>query len=142
MNHPAIVEIVRHDPRYAYEAYEFLFEALNHTQKMLGREPPDDPEHAPGPQHHVSGPELLAGVCDLARDQFGLMARTVFRQWGINVTDDVGEIVFNLIEARLLCKTDNDRRGDFHDVFDLDKALTEGYTIRVEETPKPRRGER
>ena len=37
--HPGLAEVVRQDPRYAYEAYEFLFHALNHTQKLLGREP-------------------------------------------------------------------------------------------------------
>ena len=57
------------------------------------------------------------------------MARTVFRQWGIRRTDDLGEIVFNLIEASLLSKTDADDRADFHDVFDLDQALTDGFAF-------------
>ena len=39
MHHPKLADLVRRDPRYAYEAYEFLFAALAHTQKMLGRQP-------------------------------------------------------------------------------------------------------
>ena len=35
-----LVPVVQRDPRYAYEAYEFVFQALEHTQNMLGREPP------------------------------------------------------------------------------------------------------
>jgi uncharacterized repeat protein (TIGR04138 family) len=60
------------------------------------------------------------------------MARTVLRLWGIHKTDDFGEIVFSLIEAELMSKTDGDRREDFHDVFDLDEALVRGYRIQLD----------
>ena len=39
MHHAGLAEVVRRDPRYAYEAYEFIFAALNHTQKLLGKAP-------------------------------------------------------------------------------------------------------
>jgi uncharacterized repeat protein (TIGR04138 family) len=130
MHHPKLDEIVRKDPRYAYEAYEFVFVALAHAQKLLGRVPPTS---GADQEHHVRGPELLAGVRDLALQEFGLMARTVFRMWGINATADFGEIVFNLIEAGLMSKTDEDARLDFHDVYDLDEALVQGYRIEVKE---------
>src|SRR5437899_677549 len=108
MHHSGLVDVTRRDPRYAYEAYEFVFEALKYTQEKLGRLPREETSGEPGPQHHVSGPELLDGVRDLALRQFGLMARVVFRMWGIDRTDDFGEIVFNLVEAKLLSKTDHD----------------------------------
>jgi uncharacterized repeat protein (TIGR04138 family) len=136
MFHAGLAEVVERDPRFAYEAYEFLFHALHHTQKLLGREPPESAE--PGPpggesKHHVSGQELMHGVRDLALREFGLMARTVFRQWGIRRTDDFGEMVFNLVEAGLMSKTDEDNRADFHDVFDLDQALVRDYRIPLDE---------
>ncbi len=131
MHHPKIEELVERDPRFAYEAYEFVFEALRHTQKMLGRQPPG--EETPAREQHVTGPELLEGVRDLALREFGLMARTVFHLWGIDRTADFGDIVFNLIEARLMNKTDEDDRLDFHDVYDLDQALVQDYHIRGEE---------
>src|SRR5947208_16403628 len=101
---------MRRDPAYAYEADEFRFAALAHTQKLLGRAA-DEPAEEPDASHHVSGPELLEGVRDLALREFGLMARTVFRMWGINNTSDFGEIVFNLVEANLMSKTDRDARA-------------------------------
>src|SRR6516165_8940768 len=101
-------EIVRRDPRYPYEAYEFVFAALSHTQQKLGRLPSEEEAATPGPENHVSGRELLEGIRDLALREFGLMARVVFRMWGINRTDDFGEIVFNLVEANLMSKTDTD----------------------------------
>jgi uncharacterized repeat protein (TIGR04138 family) len=128
-----LAEVVRRDPRYAYEAYEFVFQALHHAQELLGRRPPAGAEPAAEPEHHVSGPELLEGVRQLALQEFGLMARTVFRMWGIERTGDFGDIVFNLIEAELMTRTPDDARADFRNVYDLDEALTRGYRIVLDE---------
>ena len=129
MHHPKLDELIQRDPRYPFEAYEFLFAALTHTQNMLERTPPSD--RIADQEYHVSGRELLEGVRDLALREFGLMARTVFRMWGINRTDDFGELVFNLVEAGLMSKTSEDQRKDFQGVFDLDKALVQDYRIEV-----------
>jgi uncharacterized repeat protein (TIGR04138 family) len=131
MRHSALAEIVRRDPRYAYEAYEFVFLALHHTQKMLGRKPPKGQAEA-SPENHVSGRQLLEGIRDLALREFGLMARTVFRCWGIQGTGDFGAIVFNLIEANLMSKTPEDTREDFEAVYNLDEALLQQYEINLD----------
>jgi uncharacterized repeat protein (TIGR04138 family) len=132
---PKIADIVRGDPRYPYEAYEFVFAALAHTQKALGRVANGESGGEAESSNHVSGPELLRGCRDFALRQFGLMARTVFRRWGINRTDDFGEIIFNLIEANLMSKSPEDSRRDFHAVYDLDEELVNGYHIRLDEAP-------
>jgi len=135
-SHVKIADVLRRDSRYAYPAYLFIFEGLEFTQERFDRE--DESE-----ERHVTGPEMIIGVCELAQREFGLLARTVFRLWGIQTTDDVGEIVFNLIEAGLLSKTESDDRCDFHDVVDLDKALTDDYEISMAETPwAKQRGDR
>jgi len=132
MIHPGLMDVARRDPRYAYEAYEFLFEALAHTQKRLGRAAESTRADADAPaESHVSGRELCEGAVDLARRDFGRMARVVFRLWGVNATADIGEIVFNLIDASLLSRTDRDCREDFHDVFDLDAVLLDNYEIHL-----------
>jgi uncharacterized repeat protein (TIGR04138 family) len=133
MHHAVIAEIVRRDPRYTYEAYEFVFEAWKHTLRMLERPAREGTAEEPTPAQHVSGRELMEGVRDLALREFGLMARTVFRMWGIKTTDDFGEIVFNLVDANLMNKTDQDSRHDFHAVFDFDQALVQSYQIRLDE---------
>jgi len=139
MHHPKLADLVRRDPRYAYEAYEFVFAALAHTQQMLAQRPPERERPAEGgePEHHVSGVQLLQGIRDLAHREFGLMARTVFRLWGINATADFGEMVFNLVEANLMSKTPQDNRQDFCNVYDLDQALIHEYVIALEEDPRP-----
>jgi uncharacterized repeat protein (TIGR04138 family) len=133
MQQPGLMEVARRDSRFAYEAYEFLFEALGHTQRMLGKTPPEPTKTDAPAEHHVSGAELMTGICDLAKREFGRMARVVFSQWGINSTGDWGDIVFNLIEANLLSKTDNDSRADFRDLFDLDDVLVRDFRIEPEE---------
>jgi len=134
--HAGLADVARRDGRYAYEAYEFIFQALHHAQKMLGREPPEETrgqQPAGESQYHVRGPELMEGVRDLALSEFGLMARTVLHLWGIHSTADFGEIVFNLIDAGLMTKTSADRREDFHNVYDLDEALVQGFRIQLDE---------
>lgn len=136
---PKIFEIIRDDPRYAYEAYEFMCDAVTYTQEMLGRMPQesDDPEA----DYHVSGEELARGACELAVHEFGMMAPLVFKQWGVHKTDDLGAIVFNLIRAERLSKSDRDEPEDFHELFDLEKVLTEGFELTVGD-PTPRKGNR
>ncbi|MEY4614804.1 hypothetical protein EBX93_09940 [bacterium] len=126
--HPKIHEIIKKDPRFPYEAYEFLFQSLAFTQKMLGKiKPPEGQE--PATEHHVSGRQLVEGIKRFALDEFGLMARCVFNQWGIKKTGDFGAMVFNLVEIGLMSKTENDSMEDFEDIFDMDNGLMNDYVI-------------
>ncbi|MSQ95717.1 MAG: hypothetical protein EXR98_14320 [Gemmataceae bacterium] len=128
-----LTPVVERDPRYAYEAYEFVFQALDHTLKTLGRELPDGKTDPDDPDAHVSGRQLVEGICAYARQEFGLMACVVFRMWGVRRTNDFGEIVFNLIDAKLMNGTPDETRDDFHELFDLDEALMQGFRIVLEE---------
>ncbi|MCA9050206.1 MAG: hypothetical protein KDA89_15830 [Planctomycetaceae bacterium] len=104
-------------------AYEFVFSALRHAQEKLGR------DHSAAQTGHISGAELLDGVRDLARQHFGLLAISVFTDWGIHSTEDFGRIVFELIEKGEMRKTDDDRLEDFVDVYDFHKAFVDEYEI-------------
>ena len=128
-----LLPVVRRDPRYAYEAYLFVFQAIDHTLKLLGRDLPDETTDSHDPRFHLTGRELVEGMCDFARQEFGLMAPAVFRRWGVHRTDDFGEMVFNLIDADLMSRTPEDSRADFHALFDLDAALVRDFRIELEE---------
>jgi uncharacterized repeat protein (TIGR04138 family) len=80
---------------YHPDAYRFVFDALKHTQEKLQRAADRGAEDESA---HISGPELLEGVRELALQRFGLMAQAVFCHWGISSTDDFGRIVFELVE--------------------------------------------
>ncbi|MBI4576766.1 MAG: hypothetical protein HY722_10930 [Planctomycetes bacterium] len=112
--------IRRRDPRYAAEAYIFCFEALDHTLKMLGIDSEDK-------RRHVTGPELLEGVRDLALRNFGALARMVFESWGLRETRDFGHIVFHLVDSGLMGKTEEDRIDDFVGVYQFAAVLDDQW---------------
>ena len=86
-------EVLREDARYAREAYVLVMEALAFTCQGLQRE-----GHGP-------------------------MARVTLSEWGIERGEDVGNIVFNLVNHRLLRKTDEDSIQDFAGGYDFYEAF-------------------
>ena len=114
-------KIVAKDSRYTREAYLFVREALDHTQKMIGKAPKDDLPR------HVSGQQLLEGVRDFAIQQYGPMAMTVLNEFGIQRCEDFGELVFNMVENSLLAKTDKDSRDDFKGGYDFEDAFRKPF---------------
>ncbi|HSQ57999.1 MAG TPA: Minf_1886 family protein [Gemmata sp.] len=135
---PRILELCREPPHFAYEAYEFVSDAVTFTQQRLGRRAED--EEIEEVDHHVSGGELLEGVRDLAILTFGMMAPVVFKHWNVRTTDDIGRMVFSLIEVGCLSKSDRDCPEDFHDLFDLRQALTDGFELTLEDRTGVKRG--
>ncbi len=106
-----IEEIRSKDNRYNPDAYEFVMQSLWFTQKKLKQ------------AGHVNGRQLLEGIRKLAIQQYGPLAKTVFGHWGVKTTNDFGEIVFNMIDAGLMRKTETDKKADFDNVYDFDTAL-------------------
>lgn len=109
--------------KYHSNAYRFVFAALRHVQEKLGR---DRKNLNTG---HISGPELLDGIRELALQHYGLMTLSVFGEWGVQCTADFGQIVFELIDAGEMRKTDEDHLEDFVDVYDFHKAFVDNYQI-------------
>ena len=103
------------NPRFHPKAYLFLLSALHTVMKDL-----DAPRH-------ISGQELVEGARTLALCQYGPMARTVLEHWGIHATEDLGEIVFTLVDVGVLIKQNEDNRADFQDVFDFEDAFERDY---------------
>jgi uncharacterized repeat protein (TIGR04138 family) len=113
-------------PRYHRNAYHFVFSALQFTQEKLNR----TAAHVLHEEDaHISGQELCSGLRELALQKFGLLTRTVLRHWGITSTDDVGRIVFELIERGEMRKTENDSLDDFAELYDFDQAFDGGYRV-------------
>lgn len=106
---------------FAPEAFVFVQEGLQHTLKLIHGDRDRD-DLFPG-ERHVSGRELCFGLRDLAVHQFGGLARLVLEKWGIRSTLDFGRVVFLLVEAGLLRKTEDDRLDDFRGVFHFADAF-------------------
>ncbi len=111
----AVDSIVERDARYARDAYGFVVDALETAVQLAGR------------RGHVSGPQVVEGLLELARSRMGVMAWTVLEKWGVRTSLDVGDIVFQLIDAGILSRREEDAREDFDLSVDFRHVLEERY---------------
>ena len=109
------------------EAYRFIYEALHFTQQKLNRVQVEEGVE----EAHITGQELSHGARELGTSRYGLLAKSVFRSWGIRSTADFGRVVFDLIERGEMRKTDRDQLSDFYNVFDFDEAFDREYEIHI-----------
>lgn len=108
-------ELQERNPRFHAKAYFFVLGALHSVIDSL-----ESPRH-------ITGRELAEGVRNLALERYGPMARTVLGHWGIHTTEDVGAVVFALVEQGVLIKQDEDSLQDFADVFDFEEEFERNY---------------
>jgi uncharacterized repeat protein (TIGR04138 family) len=131
LNFDEVVDrIVEHDPRYPREAYGLIREALDFTQQLVHKK-------SRGKVRHVTGQELLDGIREYVLQQFGPMTITVLEEWGIRGSRDIGEVVFNMVENRLLAKTEEDSRADFAKGYDFEEVFRKPYLPSCKLNPKP-----
>ncbi|MDD2240776.1 MAG: hypothetical protein PHO14_08880 [Kiritimatiellae bacterium] len=122
----AIARICASDRRYPPDAYLFLNEGLLFTLK--------DVQQREKTYRQITGAELADGLRRYALEQFGPLAKTVLEHWNVRTTRDFGEIVFVLLAAGLLGKTEEDKIDDFDDLYDFDHA----FLAPFRPTPRPR----
>jgi uncharacterized repeat protein (TIGR04138 family) len=113
-------EAVRHsiqkDPRYHPAAYELVRDALHMAAKKFRDEAAED--------QHVSGQELLAGFRDYVLQEYGPMSNIILDQWGLQRGEDVGNIVYNLIDCGYFGKNDGDSLEDFSGGYEFGTAFS------------------
>jgi len=108
-------QLQERNPRFHARSFEFVMQALQFVIQSL-----DEPRH-------ISGRELTHGVRELAIGQYGLLAKAVLEHWGIHETEDVGRVVFAMVEQGLLVKEDEDGPEDFADLFDFEEEFETNY---------------
>lgn len=115
----SVENILQREKRFEAGAYFLLKDALDFTLKRTREEG--------GEERHVSGEELIHGFRDHALQEFGPMAFTLLREWGVHTCSDVGDMVFELIEEGMFGKQDSDTREDFADHYDFAEAFLLPY---------------
>lgn len=157
----AMYNLLQSDPRYKFEAYQFVREALAYAHEHLPIEataPPDTPsksvksplgplgkalksgQDAESPQasdvptgQHITGQQLCEACRLYGLQQYGYLANMVLANWGIRSTSDFGEIVYNLIRIEQMRKSESDRREDFDDVYSFDNAFQPQFDMMASE---------
>lgn len=110
------------DNRYKLEGYGFVLSGLNFYYAKTGE------------KRHFTGQELAKGFLDFADKQFGPLAYNVLKSWGIHTTNDMGYIVYNLIDIKLISKNENDALEDFFNVINIKDYLKKKDNYRIDKT--------
>jgi uncharacterized repeat protein (TIGR04138 family) len=129
----SLVQIATELGLYPVDAFSFVEQGLSYTVAKIHGElaaASQNPQaEANDPSRHISGQQLCEGLRQFALLQWGLLARTVLRRWNITCTYDFGRIVFALVSAQRMQKTEHDNIEDFRDVFDFKVAFESDYRI-------------
>jgi uncharacterized repeat protein (TIGR04138 family) len=127
----AVEKIVTRDARFARAAYYFVRAGLDHTVKNVAAKRKTRRPQSTTAMQHVTGRELLEGLRAFSLEQFGPMSYTLLTRWGLRTSANFGEIVFNLVEAGILGKTESDTKDDFRDVYELRSAFLGPFLPRL-----------
>jgi uncharacterized repeat protein (TIGR04138 family) len=96
--------------RFTQPGFLFLYDVVAHAQARFGG-------------GHVSGAQFLESFRLLSRSRFGADALDVLAKNGIRRTEDVGEMVFALVDRGLMGASPEDERSDFDAGFDFAEAF-------------------
>jgi uncharacterized repeat protein (TIGR04138 family) len=110
-----IARIRAHGGQYHERGYLFVLATIEFLQSRLEV------------RRHVTGPELAWACRDFAQQQFGLLAPVVLGHWGIQRTEDIGRIVFTLVEIGLLVTQPGDHQSDFEGVYQFADVFGDSY---------------
>ena len=105
-------DVVARDPRYDARAYAVLMDVVHYLGESGG---------------HISSADILEEFKETVLDQFGPLSYTVLSEWGVTCTEDVGEMMFNLVEARRVRKDDCDTADDFAAGYDFKETFLGPY---------------
>ncbi len=121
-----LADILREDPRYKIEAYEFVYEAIEYTKRQLMA------DRSARRVTHITPRQLVEGVRDMALERFGYLAADVLKRWGIRSGSDVGEIIFNLVATGDVELGPGERREDFDGICDYEEELARHFRIAAQ----------
>jgi uncharacterized repeat protein (TIGR04138 family) len=133
----SLLQLIKKDTRYTVDAYLFIREALAYAADALEMGSLSEPEpnlsleqkQQQYRERHLTGQQLCDAIRLYGINQFGLMAQTVLKSWGVETTSAFGDIVYNMIEAGMMKKSPSDRRSHFNDVYDFDEVFNQQFRI-------------
>lgn len=125
----AVERILSKEALFKKEAYYFLNEALGKAIKAEAtKKKQDNPEH-------VNAATLSFAFRDLALDQYGGLAKQVLNHWGVQSSEDIGKMVYQLVEDGIWSKTEEDSLEDFRNLMDFDEAFLKPFMPTASSKP-------
>ena len=108
-------------PEYPVNAYRYVGEAVHKIADTLSQNP-EWKKREPA-RRHITGRELVEGLREMLRQDFGIMALDVLREWNVAQTKDFGHIVYTLVKVGMLSVSPQDSPIDFENVYSFDEAF-------------------
>ena len=105
-------DIVAKDSRYDARAYALVMDCIHY----LGKE-----------DRHMSAEDILDEFRERALDQYGPLTYTVLTEWGLSGCEDIGEMMFNLVEFHRVGKDENDVPESFLGGYDFKETFLGPY---------------
>jgi len=103
-----IFDLSQRHGKYPPEAYAFVFEVLDWISDKMSK-------------RHLSGRELALTAMVYSFHRYGALARAVWEEMHIKRSEDLGQIVFQLVNAGLMGKQPNDKVSDFDKVVNVEE---------------------
>jgi len=122
-----IEQIAKEDGRFNAKAMVFIHNGLGVTIQRVR-----DAEGIDTGQRHLTGAELATGLARLAQEKWGRMAKMVLNNWGVKTTRDMGEIVYLMIENKLMSAQETDTIEDFDNVYDFEEVFEKKYNFDID----------
>ncbi len=95
---------------YSEHAYMFMFDVVT---GILFR------------QRHVDAPQIQKAIEVVAQDQFGYLAKLVFKRWGLNTSNDFGKIMDDMVKAGILVENKDQESSTLDSLFTIDELFNE-----------------
>lgn len=113
-------DIVAKDRRYDARAYTLLTAVLKRLFKSASKG---------GQSQHITASDILEEFREFSLDQFGPMTYCVLIEWGVSSSEDLGEMMFNLVDSHRIERDKNDSKDDFIGGYDFIEAFLVPYAV-------------
>lgn len=129
----ALLAVVNKYKKYPLQAYTLIFEVLDwHTRQKEAFA-----EYGLG-RNHLTGQELVKLIFAYSIETYGSLASTVWRELNLLRSEDIGEMVYHLVDEKLIGKQESDSIEDFEGVLTIDDFDRVRTTLVGSAPPLPR----
>lgn len=123
------------------DTYELDYDAQNFPSSPFADEEEEDSgaDAQDEDSEGVTAEQICVVAVEYATRAYGLMARTILSRLGLRTTGDLGDVVYKMIDAGLICPSEAESRADFDDVFDLGEELERRFKFHYKKRSGPNR---
>lgn len=108
-------DIAAKDRRYDPRAYALLMDVV----RYLGG----------NGDGHMSAGDVLEEFKERTLDQYGPLSMAVLSEWGVKSCEDIGEMMFNLVESRRIGRDEGDSPEAFAGGYDFHEAFETVFEV-------------